>query len=171
MSIDDNISRSARQFRDLVWPQIGPLIGGGDLIPVESVTESGFAKQLDWVGIDAWVIRAGPHMLGLASRVHKWMGYETFTIRLRTDYGTTTTEYQKRVLALVTPGAICPHWTIDSYIKDGRLVCAAAAATREVIAAVHHIGWADTNYNGGRFWAVPWDELAESGATVIRVGE
>src|SRR5690606_902725 len=58
--VEDRIERSASALRDLVWPVISDLVGGGGLIPVETVRESDFARILDTTGgIDAWQIYPG----------------------------------------------------------------------------------------------------------------
>src|SRR5690606_6164676 len=78
-----DLSRSAAAFRDIVWPEIKQWCRGGEIIPVESVTESGFASALDQLaGIDAWQAVEDIGMRGIASRV-QWVAkpYRSFTIR------------------------------------------------------------------------------------------
>ena len=88
-----DLNDSAFEFHRVVWPAIRDLCGGGELIPVESVTETGFARQLDVAaGIDAWQLHTSEGLRGLASRV-QWVSgsaWNTFTIRRQRDSGTAT---------------------------------------------------------------------------------
>ena len=57
IEINKILKKSSLHFVEYVWPVIKDSIGGGYIIPVEGVTESNFAKNLDVIaGIDAWQI-------------------------------------------------------------------------------------------------------------------
>jgi hypothetical protein len=124
---------------------MAPLVGGGILCPVESVTEVSFAQELDKVaGIDAWVIRQGREIFGLASRVQDATRYDyrTFTVRTWRRSGALT-EYEKRLHQMSTPGAIFPYWTVQAYVNGpGALSRGAYTLTKNVIWAVRQ-GWSD----------------------------
>jgi hypothetical protein len=46
-AIKETINESSSNFVHIVWPKIKQQIGGGYLIPIESVTDSKFADYLD----------------------------------------------------------------------------------------------------------------------------
>src|SRR5690606_2476766 len=79
------IGWSARAFKDLVWPSFACEFPG-ELMPMESVADSHFAKILDMrAGIDAWLLlpKSGP-VRGIASRVQPAppsRPWNTFTVR------------------------------------------------------------------------------------------
>lgn len=163
-TVNRAIRRSSEDFLRVVWPEIGKPFG--EIIPVESVTDSGFARELDTrAGIDNWLIGVDGHMRGLASRV-QWTdrSYDTFTIRVRTSYGYAT-EYHKRKREIATLGAITPYYVTQAYVSldRTRLVAAAIARMRDVIHAVDdEVGWLmPRNPDGTQGWAVPWHLLAE----------
>jgi hypothetical protein len=57
------LSQSASDFVNIVWPVVKelPLIGGGQLQPVEASSDAEFAKTLDMLaGIDAWQVLTSP---------------------------------------------------------------------------------------------------------------
>jgi hypothetical protein len=87
------LGQSASDFVNIVWPVVKglPLIGGGQLQPVEASSDAEFAKTLDMLaGIDAWQVLSSPMaMRGLASRVQWGQAHNTFTVRI-TNKGTPT---------------------------------------------------------------------------------
>jgi len=134
------LSASARDFQDIVWPQISttPLVNGGVIRPVEAVAEMNFKDDLDLLaGIDAWQIQHSPTaMRGIASRV-QWGGcHESFSIRTKLPSGSET-EFQKRLRAIqnIDDGHLYPHLTIQSYLnrREGQLLAAAAVKTKDLI--------------------------------------
>lgn len=176
-----DLSRSAAAFKDVVWPLLGPKMGGGQVIPVESVSTSGFSKDLDIkAGIDAWVTYGNTHMRGIASRVQWVRGrpFKTFTVRMARLTGAKT-EYEKQRLRIATPGAIFPYFTVQAYMRctcnKRPCVCepracdflvATAATTSDVIGAVGRgVGYEQTNQQDRTtFWCVPWRALYDDGA-------
>ena len=165
-----DMTESARDFDRVVWPSIKPAIGGGELLPVESVSASGFAARLDQVaGIDAWIIQRDMYMFGLASRVQWDVAYKTFTVRMRRPNGMAT-EYEKRKAQIATSGSVYPKWTCQAYVRDGGLLCAALASTKDVIAAVSlGLGYERKAYDGVTFWVVPWRDLWNEGCVSLHV--
>ena len=68
-----DLEASSSDFLRVVWPAIGPLVGGGEIVPVESVADKGMATMLDQrSGIDAWHLSRGKQVRGIASRV-QWV--------------------------------------------------------------------------------------------------
>ena len=151
---------------------MSPLLGCGEAIPVESVTHSSFAKQLDThAGIDAWIVHRQGYMRGLASRVQRGdKNWRTFTVRMSKRSGYAT-EFRKRQLEMVTPGAITPYYWCHAYVGPADdLIGAACAKAADVIRAVSYgIGWEKTNPDGTVFWCVPWDDLPTDGYQLIEV--
>lgn len=171
--VERSISKSATALRDIVWPRIGPLVGGGRLVPVEDVTSPGFARELDLLaGIDAWQIINEQRMRGLASRVQFGStDWATFTVRTSLPSGQDT-ELQKRLTWLrSTDGTLGPHLTCQAYVDNGRLVSAAIAETKHIIRIANigvPVGLARERRNpdGNRFVAVEWTTLIDLGHPV-----
>jgi hypothetical protein len=177
------LSKSAVIFRDRVWPLIGEACGGGQLIPVELVTESRFAKDLDALaGIDAWQILRPFGMRGLASRVqYTDQPWRTFTIRASLASGYET-ELHKRLRA-IQHGYLYPHFTVQAYVRgragraappDGRVLAVGITHTRELFGEIREWIeryrevpdsdlwkrrdgiWLKTGPDGNRFICVDW---------------
>jgi hypothetical protein len=135
-----SMTRSASAFQSAVWPVISqhPLVGGGEIKPVESVAVTSFKDELDmYAGIDAWqIFRDRCAIRGIASRVQWDSPYRTFTIRYSKTSGQKT-EYAKRLDAIKneTEGLIYPHLTIQAYFdsKSQKLIAAAAIPTKALI--------------------------------------
>lgn len=127
---------SAKDFVEIAWPRIKtlPLIGGGELQPVEASSDAEFAKTLDMLaGIDAWQVLTSPGaMRGLASRVQWGHPYNSFTVRVALPSGADT-EYHKRIRALENRelGYLYPHLTVQAYLdkRGGKLLSAAVVRT------------------------------------------
>ncbi|AKJ28711.1 hypothetical protein [Caldimonas brevitalea] len=140
------LSDSARDFQDIVWPQVSrlPLVGGGTLRPVEAVAASNFRDELDLLaGIDAWQIQhSSSGIRGLASRVQWGRDHDSFSIRLKLPSGKET-EYHKRLHAIERKdeGFLFPHLTIQAFLdkKGGRLLSAAAIKTEDLMAAAQSL--------------------------------
>lgn len=121
-----DLSRSAKAFQDVVWPAIADYTGGGELVSVEGVSATEFAKALDVLaGIDAWHLLSNDgRMRGIASRV-QWMApgkspWNSFTIRKSRTSGAST-EYVKRMHALRNwrDGWLFPGLTVQAYLEQG----------------------------------------------------
>lgn len=127
------ITRSQETFRDSVWPHITARLGGGELIPVETVTDSDMALALDTLaGVDMWWVISG-QVYPIASRVqYGSTAWRTFTVRASRPSGAAT-ELHKRRHAIET-GALYPSLTVQAYVNpEGRLMAAAAVSTRHLI--------------------------------------
>lgn len=160
--VERAITESSADFLRLVWPAIGRPFG--QVIPVETVTDNDFARQLDQrAGIDVWLVGNDGHMRGLASRV-QWQpkSWDTFTVRVRARYGGAT-EYHKRSAEITARNVITPYYFTQGYVSRDRteLLGAAIARTADVIAAVDHdMGrLLPPNSDGSQGYAVPWSAL------------
>lgn len=155
------ITESSADFLRLVWPAIGRQFG--EVIPVETVTDNDFARQLDQrAGIDVWLVSVDNHMRGLASRV-QWTdkSWDTFTIRTRSRYGNPT-EYHKRKAEIAASGTITPYYVTQGYVSADRtrLLGAAIARMADVIAAIDmDLGYPKANGDGTQFYVIPWSAL------------
>jgi len=132
-----DLSDSARDFVEIVWPVVSPWFGGGALIPVETVTDSGMARLMDMAsGIDAWHHQEELGIRGIASRIQWETAWDTFTIRYSRTSGAKT-EYEKRLSAIESDrGWIYPHLWVQAYVskrQDGVLLSAAAMRTAGLI--------------------------------------
>lgn len=173
--IECQIKESARCLRDIVWPKIKGICGGGQLIPVEEVTDSPFAKQLDTLaGIDAWQISNDRLLRGIASRIQYEPDiYESFTIRTSLPSGRDT-ELQKRLRAIkeLERGWLFPALTIQAYLtKDhAEFIQAAIVRTRDLILQAKEKCDQGIDVKpapgGNRFVIVWWKELLQAGIKV-----
>lgn len=178
-TVETRISRSAELFRDRVWPSLRPLLGNPDLIQVEAVTQYIAAARLDRdAGIDSWVVHGGDYVRGLASRVQSAGGrnWRTCTVRIASPTGLDV-EYQKRLRAIMTDGALYPHYWAQGYVApltypEPRLLGAAICRTTDLITAVAAgVGHDKPNGEDGRiFRVISWDQLRDRGCQVLEVG-
>lgn len=172
-----DLSDSAFEFDRVVWPRIKSFCGGGDMMPVESVTADGVIRQLDVLaGIDVLQIHGEHGIRGIASRV-QWndsrpgFPYRTFTIRKTRSSGAST-EYKKRAKALNDAGGwFCPHLTCQAYCtlpkREGELVAVAVAETRHVIDAISSGDRQVNETSNADFWVVSWDDMRRLGFKVL----
>lgn len=117
MRLESDLKESSKAFLELAWPKISEQIGGGEIMPVETVTDSTFADTLDQLaGIDAWQIFGNRDGIrGIASRMQKDRNYQSFTVRYRRMHGSET-EWAKRLKAIDSGhGALLPYLTIQGY--------------------------------------------------------
>ena len=144
--VSKDLNDSANDFKHVVWPQIKHWCQDGEIIPMETVTDSNFAKRLDMLaGIDAWQVVSGKGIRGVASRVQyqykmvfdpkaKRMvekkqftkPYASFTVRKMRSSGAET-EWAKRIRAIDDPGNwLAPSLIIQAYLdrRGGRLLAA-----------------------------------------------
>lgn len=141
-----DLTSSADTFLRVVWPAIAEEIGGGKIIPIESIADRGMATILDQrSGIDAWHLGNGSRIRGIASRV-QWGNkpWNTFTVRYARD-SRATTEYEKRKRDIESScGWLYPHLTIQAYVAgsrddSGELISAAVVKTEALIDACTRI--------------------------------
>lgn len=187
-----DLSRSARVFSEVVWPQVAPACGGGELVPVEAVSGTGMAWMLDVMGgIDAWQAMDNGVMRGIASRV-QWIRpdrepFNTFTIRLDRASGTAT-EFAKRLHAIghAEQGWLYPALTVQAYVEmdDDRLLSWAAVYTHDLYTRAHtvmryegelpfydaHRGYGQQFSSNAQFLALAWWWLAEQDCRIATGG-
>lgn len=152
---------SESTFRDVVWPDISSLCGGGTL---QSVERSGYHELLDLNGgIDAYqVFSTG--IRTIAQRTERVADYgkkAAFTIRAKTQYGNDT-EWQKRLAAL-DGGYDLPTLMIHSYVKDDLCVRSGIAYGRYLLEWVRANLWRIAERknpdDGNVFFLIPWVDL------------
>lgn len=170
--VEEAIQRSAETFRDTVWPHLAESLGGGELIPVETVTDSGFARLLDMLGMtDAWQVVNNRGMRGLSTRV-QWTQrpYRTWTVRSQLNSGRAT-EFHK----LMQPGDWqLPHYIVQAYVHPITLECLAAAAIRTAdLQTMLRNGWHEREKENPRdrnlFIPVSWLTAHIYGLEVIEI--
>jgi len=191
MLIKEIISKSAKDFQDIVWPRLKDKIGGGKIIPVETVTDNIFAKEIDTLaGIDAWhIYKNGMGMRGIASRV-QWRinngkiapgfgkyGYQTFTIRHKLANGGNT-EYQKRMYAINSDvdRFLFPDLTIQAYLEnpEGEFLSAAVIQTRELFEIIMtHPQWNDYKIvaGGNEMLVIKWSDIKQVSKSIIYLSD
>ena len=167
--VEKDLAWSTVLFENKVWPIIKDIMGGGDLIKMESRPDSELALELDQKsGIDGWHI-CNNGIRGIASRIQKGdKAWNTFTIRLSRDSGTKT-EYEKRLEAISgDKGWIYPHITVQAYSKteDGPILSVGVARTEDIMCYIKE-GNNKTNRTTNAVFAVcPWDSMKQKGYKV-----
>jgi len=172
-----DLSDSAAAFVRVVWPAIQRMVGGGQIIPIESVTNDAMTEMLDkYSGIDAWHLSQARQVRGVASRVQWGNAWNTFTVRYSRDSGAKT-EYEKRLADIKSnAGWLYPHLTVQAFIDgkkggDGCLLSVAVIKTKSLIDACSLVvdGCVDRSDGGIRptsnavFIWVSWDWLKRQG--------
>jgi hypothetical protein len=168
--IERSINKSSRAFMDVVWPVISKYIGGGDIVPVEGVTDESMAQKFDTIsGIDAWQI-TDKGIRGIASRVQpQGKSWDTFTIR-RSLVSGQKTEWHKRVETIFSQqqGSLYPAVTVQAYMNFNYtepLYSVACIHTIDLYrAAMLHDDWRVQSVQGGnKMLIIDWDKLADRG--------
>jgi hypothetical protein len=178
MTVPESITESSNAIQTIVWPHLSKAIGGGDLLPVETVTDVAFAKSLDVLaGIDAWhvVQYDGKRFLrGIACRVqwdsgHPAYPFDSFTIRC--DIGGGLTEYHKRKASVehADKGMLYPHLTVQAYLGPRDTPILLQYAVVHTVALIQVCS--DVNIenrkpmrnpqDGNLFWPVWWREIPD----------
>jgi hypothetical protein len=135
----DKNSSIAQRFAPVAWDAIGPLIGGGEFRSLELPTaqqdqSNDLGLFLDRsCGFDGIQILPFGVCRAVAFRVQQSdKDWSTFTIRMDRSTGNKT-EFDKRLDALRTPGALLPYWTIQAYVSpSGELLSVAAIETESL---------------------------------------
>lgn len=159
----DDLKDSSYDFLRLVWPAIKDFCGGGETMPVETVSNNDFAKYLDqFSGIDFWQIVNDHGIRGIASRI-QWgnVNWRTFTIRFRRFSGSAT-EYQKRIEAVNTGEWLYPYLTCQAYITErrkGYMLGCAVAKTRDIFLAIQEGKYRKRKTLNAEFLIVGWDNI------------
>lgn len=153
-----DLKDSAAAFLRVVWPAMKNMVGGGKIIPIESVTDDSMTEMLDrYSGIDAWHLSDGQQMRGVASRVQWGNAWNTFTVRYTRDSGAKT-EYEKRKFDIESnAGWLYPHLTVQAFIggkkgDNGELLSVAVIKTKSLVDACGAIldGGIDPRFGGIR---------------------
>jgi hypothetical protein len=148
--VAQDLRNSSRAFLEFVWPVLAPQLGGGKVIPVESVTDSAMASTLDQLGgIDVWHVRSESGVRGIGSRVQETkIPYASFTVRKSRSSGAET-EWSKRKRAIGSRhGWLYPALVVQAYVADferGPLLYACMTSTRELFRFAEEI-------HGGSVW-------------------
>lgn len=156
-----------------VWPAIRAKCGGGDIIPIETVTDSGLAHRFDMLsGIDAWQVQENAGIRGIASRVQWGRDWGTFTIRYSRASGART-EWDKIRDHNPDDGYIRPHLVVQGYCTKpgGSLIAAYVLRARDLyaLATDEHEGtaWFKRRVGDGNVMAVfEVQKLREKGVEV-----
>lgn len=131
---EEDLSRSTEIFQNAVYPEINSLLAeGGELVPVEAVTDSDMADKLDQLaGVDFWCVESGRGMYGLASRVQdNGKDWGTFTVRRRRFSGATT-EFEKRKKQ-IEENYLYPRYTVQAYTDGFDFLNAGIVKTKQLI--------------------------------------
>lgn len=167
--IETSIRDSNYDFIRLVWDRIKDYCGGGEIMPVETVTKNQFAGYLDtYSGIDLWQIINGKGIRGIASRI-QWgdTNWKSFTIRYKMPSGCET-EYQKRTRALENKEWLFPVYTCQAYItmprREGSLLSCAVAKTEDIFGVLdsHPTKPLENPADGVMFLPVWWSNFTDN---------
>ena len=178
-SVETNLKDSTYDFLRVVWPVVSEACGGGQIMPVESLTPGYFEKMLDThAGIDLWQVFNREGMQGIASRVQwappTWTNdwpYNTFSVRAILPSGAAT-EKQKRTKALLN-GWLLPRYTVQAYVSQRRTGMLESAAVVDTAALYRYLIRRDdqgqrnqrTNrYDDTIFDVISWRELEDEPA-------
>lgn len=171
-----DLTWSTKAFLNHVWPVASWACGGGRIEAVESVTATGFVRELDvFAGIDAWQMVDGRgYMRGIASRVQKDHAkkFRTFTVRYARHTGAET-EFAKRLKAIDArdQGALYPALTVHAYVADkheGPLTAVGVCQTIDLYTYIRdNKKTVATNHTFGEWFYCPsWKTLNDAGITV-----
>ncbi len=180
-SIKETIKESSKKFVNIVWPRIRLQIGGGYLIPIESVTDSKFADYLDTQsGIDAWQVLGNTDGIrGIASRVQvskTQNPFNSFTVRYKLASGQET-EYQKRMRAIkyTDRGLLFPFLTTQAFLdEEERFLSAAAIKTVSLFESIMlcpELWHERVAIDGNVFLFAFWEDLQRNGYRVVIVNK
>lgn len=165
-SAEAQLKFSEAAFRDIVWPYIGPMVGGGELRTLESGDHTRG-------GIDAYtVLRNGVRTI--AQRTQRIDDYDkpsTFTIRFKRTAGGTT-EWDKRIAAYEV-GNDLPALTVQAYVHEASRTFVKAA----VVHTLPFYAWCNKNRHlleehrnrddGNGFYSVQWADIMRHGEVPI----
>lgn len=179
-----DLSSSSEAFMRFVWPAIKSRLGGGEIVPVESVADKGMATMLDQrSGIDAWHLSQDKQVRGIASRVQWGTPWNTFTVRYSRDSGAKT-EYEKRKSDINSgAGWLYPHLTVQAFLSGdkangGCLLSVGIIKTKSLIDACDEIldggipaseGGLRRTGNASFIWA-KWSWLEQKGYDIKTLG-
>jgi hypothetical protein len=171
------LSKSAKDFIQIVYPQIQNWFKKGKLVEVQAVTNSEMSILLDQLaGIDAWYIETNKGIRGLASRVQYEGNYQTFTVRKERETGART-EFEKLKYA-INNNCVYPYWFCQAYLKYGQIQSVALCKTVDLINYIEQgKEWKDyviltaSKFGRSTFFAVSWQKFAEKGYFIKTIPE
>jgi hypothetical protein len=138
--VERSMKQSARQFLEIVVPHIKGILGGGTIVPVETIeaADGSMRFALDvYSGIDAFhLVDQGSLVRGIASRCQPYgSNWRTHTIR-RELWNGGETEWHKRCRALEGRGDgwLLPHLWVQAYLRDEEFLGAAVCRTADLFA-------------------------------------
>jgi hypothetical protein len=172
-NLHENLTGSAKAFREKVWPILSEHLPGR-LVQIEELKfdkshpSYNFADTLDGTsGIDAWQIVDYKGIRGIASRIQvidttRWSPFTTFTVRIgrNPDH---TYEYDKKKFAIENDW-LYPYWTVQGYVADtwdGELLNFALAKTVDVISRCNENQRRRNGDDDTWFYYVYWDDYCE----------
>lgn len=171
LDVRARLNQSASDFKEIVWPYYADALGGGELVPVETVTDSSFATLLDTLGMtDVWQVLEPHGMRSLATRV-QWgeTNWKSWTVRCRLRSGRPTewhklTQYGEWQL---------PQFIIQAYLdKPGGTLLGAAAIKRRDLQVMLINGWHGKErpnpVDGNHFYPVWWHQAKAQGFEIIQ---
>lgn len=173
--VKKNLSDSANDFNDIVWPVIKNWFGEGELISVQDVTDFRMAQLLDTCsGIDAWYVETTKGIRGIGSRVqwtendHK-KNYMTFTIR-KELFSRGRTEYEKLCNAIDNDW-LYPFWFCQAYLNErhGKLLSVAVSETREIIKYIQSENPPYIMGPDAWFYVVNWKKYQKKAPILIKI--
>lgn len=184
--VQRDMRKSKSSFETLVWPAIGPMIGGGRAISMELSQDSELRTLFDVSsGIDAWQVSTDGGMYAIASRVQPYgRDWSTFTVRLTRKSGAKTEWEKLKDACYSRDGRVYPQWFVQAYTsRDGSsLLSCAAVRTTELVSHIDFFCREEHDVrcngsDGNKFWMVGWDKpatknsfcLSDCGATSLVV--
>jgi hypothetical protein len=186
---EEDFEWSARAFKQMIWPEIKEHLGGGELMSVEQIQDSPFARLFDILaGFDAVQTTPDGRVRGISSRIQRrpdhavirsedkyWHPYNTFTLRKSRESGAET-EIEKRIRA-INGESLYPAITVQSYLetKEGPWLTIGVIETRLLFDFIADSANARnlrieqvTRDGAARFVVVPWWALGSDRMKVFR---
>ncbi|AGM12001.1 hypothetical protein DNAM5_144 [Haloarcula californiae tailed virus 1] len=169
MNIEDKIQQSERDFREEVLPEIRDWFPDeGEIIAVEGNATDRMRKMLDMhAGVDAFVVRPGIGVRGIANRVRYGNRYRrTFTISAPDENANHPSAFEKRVTA-VQSDYVMPYWMVTAFFDErgGELLRVGMCKVKDLISQISH-GTKGRDYvlktpRGRRnFYSVEWNMMS-----------
>jgi hypothetical protein len=174
-----DLSESAKDFLEIVYPKIKNQLGNGKLVPVQAVTADTMATLLDqYACIDAWYIEDDKGIRGIASRVQYDADYRTFTVRKSRVSGART-EFDKLTFAIKKEW-LYPFWFCQAYIARNpkRLLSVAVCKTKDLVEYISTGSEQDDWYvrnvdrdGAATFYVVDWDKFRTKYPLLVIFGD
>lgn len=185
--VEREMRLSASNVRNIVWPIVAPMLGGGELLSVEEEKDSKLARELDRIaGIDFFQVRREEGMRAIMCRNKYGKNYQAFDIRVAC--GDSENSQLLKLLRILNkdPSLIFPHLNIQAYLtkrEGGQLI---EVGIVELVPFVEYLEerlaeYLDekrssnlrviSNYksagDSNPFIVIPWKELQNAGIEVL----